>query len=124
MCPTGGILSIAVFNFSSITIVKEVSGTSRMVLDSGRTLIIWAFSLGVGWQPFSYRSFLLQLAGFALLIGGMCVYNDLVFAPALRRCGLIGPLQAATGGEDDFEPRCRGGGEGRSFDFLSFWFLI
>ena len=45
-----------------------------MVLDSIRTLVIWTVSLGVGWQVFHA----LQLLGFALLVFGMCVYNDIL----------------------------------------------
>ena len=53
---------------------KEMSATTRMVLDSVRTLVIWGVSLGVGWQKFQY----LQLIGFIILVSGMCVYNDLL----------------------------------------------
>ena len=45
-----------------------------MVLDSVRTLVIWGVSLAIGWQPFQA----LQLLGFAVLVTGMCVYNDIV----------------------------------------------
>ena len=51
-----------------------MSATTRMVLDSVRTLVIWGVSLGVGWQSFHF----LQLVGFAILVVGMCIYNDLV----------------------------------------------
>lgn len=37
-----------------------------MVLDSGRTLVIWAISLALSWQDFQW----LQIIGFLLLIGG------------------------------------------------------
>jgi len=98
----GGILSIAVFNFCGITIVKEISGTTRMVLDSGRTLVIWVFSLAVAWQPFGYKSFLLQLAGFVLLVTGMFIYNDLVFAPLLRKYKVIEERRGSEEEEEDF----------------------
>ena len=51
-----------------------MSATTRMVLDSVRTLVIWGVSLGVGWQKFQF----LQLIGFLILVTGMCVYNDLL----------------------------------------------
>ena len=51
-----------------------MSATTRMVLDSVRTLVIWGVSLAVGWQVFHA----LQLLGFAVLVIGMCVYNDIV----------------------------------------------
>lgn len=48
----GNILSIAYFNFSGISVAKEISATTRMVLDSVRTFFIWTFSLAIGWQGF------------------------------------------------------------------------
>ena len=38
---TGTIVSIAFFNFAGISVTKELSATTRMVLDSVRTLVIW-----------------------------------------------------------------------------------
>jgi len=76
----GTIVSIAFFNFAGISVTKEINATTRMVLDSVRVLAIWAVSLAVGWQDF----ILLQLLGFAILIFGMCVYNDILFGPLMR----------------------------------------
>ena len=77
----GTTFSIAFFNFAGISVTKELSATTRMVLDSVRTLVIWGVSLAIGWQPFQA----LQLLGFAVLITGMCVYNDVVVAPIGRK---------------------------------------
>merc|ERR1719500_611147 len=77
----GTIISIAFFNFAGISITKELSATTRMVLDSVRTLVIWMVSIGVGWQGF----FVMQLGGFVILIVGMMLYNDIVILPILRR---------------------------------------
>lgn len=49
---TGTILSIAFFNFAGITVTKEISATTRMVLDSVRTLFIYIVSLALRWQTF------------------------------------------------------------------------
>ena len=38
---SGTIISIAFFNFAGISVTKELSATTRMVLDSIRTLVIW-----------------------------------------------------------------------------------
>ena len=70
----GTAVSIAFFNFAGISVTKEMSATTRMVLDSMRTLIIWMVSIAVGWQHF----YALQLLGFVILITGMCIYNDIV----------------------------------------------
>ncbi|XP_071537209.1 solute carrier family 35 member F6-like [Panulirus ornatus] len=79
------ITSIAMFNFSGLSVTKEISATARMVLDSVRTFIIWAFSLAVKWQEFQY----LQPIGFVVLLVGLMLYNDLIILPFLRRKGFL-----------------------------------
>ena len=64
---------------------KEMSATTRMVLDSVRTLVIWGVSLGVGWQKFQF----LQLIGFLILVTGMCVYNDLLIGMCNKELYLL-----------------------------------
>lgn len=73
----GLIISIAFFNFSGLTITEKMSATTRMVLDSVRTIFIWVFSLIVGWQAFQA----LQPVGYVILFVGTCVYYDLIFRP-------------------------------------------
>ncbi|XP_033221942.1 solute carrier family 35 member F6-like [Belonocnema kinseyi] len=82
MAIIGIMFSIAFFNFAGISVTKELSATTRMILDSVRTLVIWAFSLAFMWQEFHY----LQLFGFAFLITGMCLYNDVVIPQLARKC--------------------------------------
>ncbi|XP_030765066.1 solute carrier family 35 member F6 [Sitophilus oryzae] len=72
----GTVISIAFFNFAGISVTKEMSATTRMVLDSIRTIIIWMFSL----MFFDQKFHALQLLGFLLLIVGMCLYNGITFA--------------------------------------------
>lgn len=69
----GNVFSIAFFNFAGISVTKEMSATTRMMIDSSRTLIIWIFSLTVFGQKFQ----VLQLIGFIVLISGMCTYNGI-----------------------------------------------
>ena len=88
----GNVLSIAFFNFAGISVTKELSSTTRMVLDSGRTLIIWVVSLALQWQAFYPLQIIGSFAsrdmwpsskelcvclplGFALLVIGMGIYN-------------------------------------------------
>jgi len=75
------ILSIAFFNFAGITVTKSLSATTRMVLDSVRTLIIWLVSIPL----FGEKFIPLQIVGFGLLILGMFIYNDLFFGPRFRK---------------------------------------
>nr|XP_045620292.1 solute carrier family 35 member F6-like [Procambarus clarkii]XP_045620293.1 solute carrier family 35 member F6-like [Procambarus clarkii] len=79
------VVSIAFFNFAGVSVTKEISATTRMVLDSIRTLVIWLVSLALHWQNFQY----LQPIGFVVLVVGMMLYNDVVILPFLRRRGLV-----------------------------------
>ncbi|XP_056337157.1 solute carrier family 35 member F6 [Danio aesculapii] len=69
----GNTVSIAFFNFAGISVTKEISATTRMVLDSLRTLVIWVVSLALGWEKFQG----LQILGFIILLLGTAVYNGL-----------------------------------------------
>ncbi|XP_043235270.1 solute carrier family 35 member F6-like isoform X1 [Amphibalanus amphitrite] len=82
---SGTIISIAFFNFAGISVTKEINATTRMVLDSVRTLVIYLVSLALGWQDFQY----LQPIGFVILLIGMSVYNDVIITPFMRERGWI-----------------------------------
>ena len=82
MAIVGISFSIAFFNFAGISVTKEMSATTRMILDSVRTIVIWAFSLAFGWQTFHY----LQLIGFAILLIGMSCYNNIIVPQLARKC--------------------------------------
>merc|ERR1719193_768807 len=78
---SGTVISIAFFNFAGISVTKELSATTRMVLDSIRTMSIWMVSIALHWQKFHA----LQLLGFAILISGMCFYNDIIILPGIKK---------------------------------------
>ena len=46
------VISIAFFNFAGVTVTKRLSATSRMVLDSVRTLVIWVISIPLFGEQF------------------------------------------------------------------------
>ncbi|XP_039577491.1 solute carrier family 35 member F6 isoform X5 [Passer montanus] len=73
--------SISFFNFAGLSVTRELSATTRTVLDSLRTLLVWALSLALSWEHFHA----LQIPGFALLLAGAALYNGL--HRALRRAG-------------------------------------
>eukprot|EP00386_Alphamonas_edax_P011902 GDKI01037403.1.p1 GENE.GDKI01037403.1~~GDKI01037403.1.p1 ORF type:complete len:414 (+),score=109.94 GDKI01037403.1:27-1268(+) len=75
----GCIFSIAFFNFFGLSITKCVSSTSRSTIDTCRTMFIWLISLGLGWERFR----LLQVVGFAVLIYGTFIFNDVIAPPKL-----------------------------------------
>ncbi|KAJ4361062.1 uncharacterized protein N0V89_001631 [Didymosphaeria variabile] len=74
-------ISIGGFNFFGLSVTRTVSATSRSTIDTCRTLFIWVVSLGLGWETFKW----LQVLGFALLVYGTFVFNDLV-RPPLKSC--------------------------------------
>ncbi|XP_035233832.1 solute carrier family 35 member F6-like [Stegodyphus dumicola] len=78
---TGTIIGTGIGNFAGLSITKELSATTRMVLDSARAFVVWIFCLFFTWQEFHY----LQLVGFLLLFIGMCLYNDVIIQPICHR---------------------------------------
>jgi hypothetical protein len=69
------------FNFFGLSVTRTVSATSRSTIDTCRTLFIWVVSLGLGWETFKW----LQVLGFALLVYGTFLFNDLI-RPPLKSC--------------------------------------
>jgi drug/metabolite transporter (DMT)-like permease len=74
-------ISIGGFNFFGLSVTHTVSATSRSTIDTCRTLFIWLVSLALGWETFKW----LQVAGFALLVYGTFLFNDIV-RPPLKAC--------------------------------------
>lgn len=74
-------ISIGGFNFFGLSVTRTVSATARSTIDTCRTLFIWMVSLGLGWETFKW----LQILGFALLVYGTFVFNDIV-RPPLKTC--------------------------------------
>lgn len=74
-------ISIGGFNFFGLSVTRSVSATARSTIDTCRTLFIWIVSLGLGWETFKW----LQILGFALLVYGTFLFNDIV-RPPLRAC--------------------------------------
>ncbi|XP_070782220.1 solute carrier family 35 member F6 [Enoplosus armatus] len=94
----GNTVSIAFFNFAGISVTKEISATTRMVLDSLRTLVIWAVSLALGWEQFQG----LQVLGFLVLLLGTALYNGL-HRPLLARipcCAALVNREEVNGPEE------------------------
>lgn len=70
-------VSIGGFNFFGLSVTRSISATSRSIIDTCRTLFIWLVSLGLGWETFKW----LQVVGFALLVYGTFLFNELVQPP-------------------------------------------
>jgi len=84
----GNMFSIAVFNYAGISVTKEMSATTRTILDQIRVILIWAVFL-IPWGNFLCRVqdyFVWTAAvGLAILILGVWVYNDLFIMPMVRK---------------------------------------
>lgn len=87
-------ISIGGFNFFGLSVTRTVSATSRSTIDTCRTLFIWIVSLGLGWETFKW----LQVLGFALLVYGTFLFNDIV-NPPLKAC-MDKRQEPAVDGED------------------------
>ena len=74
-------VNIGGFNFFGLSVTRGVSATSRSTIDTCRTLFIWVISLGLGWESFKW----LQVLGFAALVYGTFLFNDIVRPPGWRR---------------------------------------
>ena len=70
-------LSIALFNFSGLAVTKNVSATARSLIDTSRTVGIWAVSLLLGWEVLAP----LQVVGFAMLVYGTLCFNEVLPFP-------------------------------------------
>ncbi|KAF3491600.1 uncharacterized protein GIQ15_01117 [Arthroderma uncinatum] len=74
-------ISIGGFNFFGLSVTRNLSATSRSTIDTSRTLFIWLVSLGLGWETFKW----LQVVGFAMLVYGTFLFNDII-TPPLKAC--------------------------------------
>ncbi|KAL5036600.1 hypothetical protein BDV3_005795 [Batrachochytrium dendrobatidis] len=74
----GIVFSIAFFNWFGLSVTRNISATSRSTIDTCRTLFIWMASLALQWETFKW----LQVVGFAVLIYGTFVFNDVIQPPS------------------------------------------
>ena len=61
-----------------ISITRKLSAVHRLVLDTGRPILVWAVSLGLGFQNFQA----LQIVGFLLMALGVLLFNDILIGKA------------------------------------------
>ena len=77
----GVVLSIALYNFAGLTVTRKWNAASRIVLDSIRTIFIWAISINLpNWQVI--QAF--QPIGYLILVVGTFIYYDIIFMPSIR----------------------------------------
>ena len=83
------ILSIAFYNFFSLSVAKKLTTVHRTLIDASRTILVWIVDLmfyylghyhafGEAWvEPWSW----VQLAGFVVLMLGTMIYNRVITIP-------------------------------------------
>ena len=76
----GYIISISFFNLTGLSVTREASATTRVVLDNIRIVFVWVFGLSVKWQQFNFY----QPIGCLLVIIGTFIYCNVVLAPCIR----------------------------------------
>jgi len=84
----GNMFSISVFNYAGISVTKEMSATTRSILDQIRVILIWAVFL-IPWGNYLCRVqdyFVWTAAvGLVILIIGVWIYNDIIIMPLVRK---------------------------------------
>jgi len=103
----GNMCSIAVFNYAGITVMKELTATTRAVLDQIRVILIYIIFLLLplsGSFLCKERDHFVFVApiGLVILIIGVFIYNDILIMPAYRKWrGIEEPVKdAETKAED------------------------
>jgi len=87
ICFIGTIISIGFFNFAGMLVTKKMNATTRTVLDSVRTVVVWVFFLILpfGWELFTTKSLLIKVLGFVTVVSGVFLYNNILFVPMAKR---------------------------------------
>jgi len=97
----GNMCSIALFNYAGITVMKELTATTRAVLDQIRVILIYIIFLTLplaGSFLCKERDHFVFVApiGLVILIIGVFIYNDILIMPAYRKWrGIEEPVKDA-----------------------------
>lgn len=93
------IISIALFNLCGLSVTREVSATTRVILDTVRIVFVWLISLVFRWQKFNFY----QPIGCVLVIIGTFIYCNVVLAPCIQRLYVYCPVKS-NNKETSIEP--------------------
>jgi len=81
------LFSISFFNFFGLSLTKYLTTVHRTLIDACRTIFVWLFQIILFWigiesagERLTYYS-LIQLLGFAFLVAGTIIYNEIVRIP-------------------------------------------
>lgn len=87
-----GICTIGCFNVCGVNVTKRVSALARSVVDASRTILIWLVSIIITatygkdkdnfkWESLNGVVIAIKLIGFALLLSGNFIYNEIIKLP-------------------------------------------
>jgi hypothetical protein len=70
-------LIIAIFNWTGIATTKYASSLARSTLQTSKTILVWIFSMMLGWEIFLWE----QMIGFFIMAVGTMIYNEVLVIP-------------------------------------------
>ena len=70
------ILDVSFVDFCGVTIVKYASAMHRAVISAGRPIILWIFTMSLGWEKFLW----LQFIGYLVNVTGIMLYYEVIQA--------------------------------------------
>jgi drug/metabolite transporter (DMT)-like permease len=71
------ILAVSVLYWAGIYTTRYASALARSTLDSARIVLVWVFSIVIGWEEFQW----LEIVGFVVLVFGTLVFNGILIIP-------------------------------------------
>jgi len=84
------LMSIAFYNYFGLSVTKSLTAVHRTLIDACRTMLVWVIDLIIHYtildtygEPFDTKYGYFQLGGFVLLMLGTCLYNELIYIPAI-----------------------------------------
>ncbi|CAL8106964.1 unnamed protein product [Calicophoron daubneyi] len=87
------IFSIALFNYTGLSITRYLTTVHRTLVDALRTAFIWIIDVILFYaagsqygEPFNYAWDLIQIDGFALLVIGTLIYNEIMSLKFIPAC--------------------------------------
>jgi len=73
-CFLGVVACLIPGTLAGISITMNLSAVHRLVLNTGRPIIVWVVCLAVQWQSFKY----LQLIGFIIMTLGVMIFSNIL----------------------------------------------
>ena len=70
-------LTIAILYWTGIYSTKYASALARSTYETSRSILVWIFSIVIGWEKFE----ILQLIGFMVMTVGLLLFNEIIIFP-------------------------------------------